>query len=412
MSHSDPDDLPDSDGEVEVIDRNKTKQSYVIIISYEAAFVPFELTMADALTQFFTDYNNIRTGVRNYIIDDESIPRELVGVPNYVKEVCDVRTVSRAIEDNRDCYTEHEYGPAPVTFILCHGGPRPTDGSGGKPACLLFGEDRHTSYGENRRVWARYPENDDYLVSYWGDQVYLEDLIKTSKMAILMCCHGDQIVQDYVAEQTEEMRVHEIPDILFYNCGEVHKTTHMILMALLMNLIDSDNRLLKDPTPDELHEVVQTCTMTILKIVKWCSDDINKFWTFLLDTSCIISYEIEKERQGLPIPVKRVPNWKLHYRVSGHMYHDYISQDQEENIFNEFKTLTLISRGESQPVTHNYQSVDPFPSDSSQRLWVVLQDYVMSARQSADKASESVKQHQSFDFNVARACIKNRYLVL
>ena len=66
-------------------------------------------------------------------------------------------------------------------------------------------------------------------------------------MVVLMCCCGDQIVEDYVSEMTETLRLNKIPDILFYNREGVKKTTHIILLALLMNLIDSDDKLSYDP---------------------------------------------------------------------------------------------------------------------------------------------------------------------
>ena len=46
--------MADGARQVQPVDRNKKRQSYVMIISHEADFVPFELTNAETLTQFFT----------------------------------------------------------------------------------------------------------------------------------------------------------------------------------------------------------------------------------------------------------------------------------------------------------------------------------------------------------------------
>jgi hypothetical protein len=152
------DDLTDSDLKVKT-SRNKEKQSYVIMISHEADFVPFELTSVDILTQFFTDWNNIRTGVRSYIIDEEYPVRELVHLPNYVKELCDVHTVAAAIASGIDWQTEKEYGPSPVTFLLCRGSKRDEE----TPAFLNFGAESREGDGHTRHVWACKPKQQDYF---------------------------------------------------------------------------------------------------------------------------------------------------------------------------------------------------------------------------------------------------------
>jgi hypothetical protein len=220
-----------------------------------------------------------------------------------------------------------------------------------------------------------------------------------------MFCNGDQIVEDYVSEMTEGMELHNIPDILFYNRENVIVCTHIILMALLMNLIDSDDRIGYDPPPNELYKAVKSSIITILKIVKYCNNDINKFWNFLLDMGCIFTYESDKRKQGLPIPAKTFKTRKLHYRLVGHMYHDYIPEHQKENIFNDFKALTLISPGKRQPVYQNYESVDPLPSDSLPRVWDVLHNYVTPSRELSEEALGSVKQQQSIGIRVAQRCI-------
>jgi hypothetical protein len=89
-------------------------------------------------------------------------------------------------------------------------------------------------------------------------------------MVVLMCCHGDQIVEDYVSEMANK-----IPDIFFYKRATVVKTTHIILLALLIILIDSDSTLRNDPAALELYSAVKRSILTILKIVKWCKDDIK-----------------------------------------------------------------------------------------------------------------------------------------
>jgi hypothetical protein len=376
---ADSDDLMDrSDLYVEVTNRNQQTKSYINIISHEGTCVPFELTNVDMLTQFFTDWNNIRTGVRIYILDKENGLWEVLHLPNYVKELCDVHSFKTIIE-NKD------YTPATVSFLLCHGCPRSED----EPAYLNFcdNEDDYEHHEQDmavttNRVWACKPQqsNGDRVLAYWSEQVFLQDLIGRSKMVVLMCCYGNQIVEDYVSEMTTSQMINKIPDILYYDDKLVPKTTHIILLALLINLIDSDDTLDNDPPTDKLYSVVKRSSITILKIVKWCKDDVDKFWHFLLDMGVVSSYKSEKQKQGLPIAENRLQHktWTDHYRVSGHIFHDYIPDFQKQNIFNNFKALKLISAGAAKPMYQNCDSVESFPSGSELRD--VLFKYLESFR--------------------------------
>jgi hypothetical protein len=388
--------LPDDDVlHVTTINRNAPTKSYVNIISYEGDFVPFTTTEADTLTQFFTDYNNIRTGVKSYIIDKQY--QELVHRDNYVKKLCDMQTVAAAIE-----HCNYEYGPATLMFLNCHGSKRTSN----HPAFLKFGEERHVDDGQTRYVWAGSNDEDSP-----EDAVFLSQLIDESGVVFLMCCNGDQIVEDYVSEMSECMQLHKIPDILFFNHENVIVSSPSIFMTLFMNLIDSDSRIRRDPYPNELYMAAKDAIITILQIVKCCNKDINKFWNFLLDMGCIFTYESDKRKQGLPIPARHLGATKLQYRLHGHEYHEYILEQQKEDIFNDFKTLTLISPGKKQPVYQNYESVDPLPSDSLPRVWDVLHNYTKRARELSDEALGSVKQQQSIGIRVAQQCINNIYLV-
>jgi hypothetical protein len=244
--------LPDDDVlHVTTINRNASTKSYVNIISYEGDFVPFTTTEADTLTQFFTDWNNIRTGVKSYIIDKQY--QELVHRDNYVKKLCDMQTVAAAIE-----HCNYEYGPAPMMFLCCHGSKRTSN----HPAFLKFGEERHVDDGQTRYVWAGSNDRDSP-----EDAVFLSQLIDKSGVVFLMCCNGDQIVEDYVSEMSEGMELHKIRDILFFNHENVFVGSPSIFMTLFMNLIDSDNRIRRDPYPNELYMAAKDAIITILQFL-------------------------------------------------------------------------------------------------------------------------------------------------
>ncbi len=60
------------------------------------------------------------------------------------------------------------------------------------------------------------------------------------------------------------------------------------------------------------------------------------------------------------------------------MYNDLMIDDNADQIFNDFKALTLVSAGETEPLKQNYEVVDPLPSTLDKKLWEVLHDYVKS----------------------------------
>jgi hypothetical protein len=347
------------------VDISKATRSYVYIITHGSFHMPFELTNTDALTQFFLDYNNIRTGVQTYIVnsgvDDMGIL--LVREPNYRKELVNVDTLP---------FITVDIVPA-VTFLLCHGSqrnvrksvpydPEPVEEH---PALLSFSEDEddpnvvYTSRsvtlpdGEKKRV----PE----------DAVILHKLINKTRLAVILCCAGDHILEDYLSE-----RGNDIPDILVYKCKVATKLTHAIFVALLINLMDSDDRVLKDPDPEKVYNAVRNGIVTIFKIVKWCDDDKDVFWKFLLDVGCVSEYETEKQKQGLPLAVSRLDenreDLSVFYRVYGQFKNEYIPTPIKRAIFNDFKTLTLVSKGEETPVERNYLTVEEFVGRNQIRM--------------------------------------------
>ncbi len=356
------------------VNTTRVKQSYVNIITYDSFRMPFEVTNADALTQFFLDYNNIRTGVRTYIVngtvDDSGII--LVYVPNYQKELVNVENLPYSI---RNVFP-------PVTFLLCHGSGRKvtesvaSDGElwSEHPALLVFSEDENDPniVYASRSVTLPDGEKKDMP----RGAVILHDLIRETRLVVIMCCAGNHILEDYLSE-----RGNDIPDILVYKCEIATKLTHAIFVNLLINLMDSDDRILKDPDSDELYNIVKNGIVTILKFVKWCDDDKDVFWKFLLDVGCVSEHETEKQKQGLPRAVSRfrkLEDLSLYYRVYGQFKNEYIPASIKKAVFNDFKALTLVSKGVEKPVEQNYLTVEDLTAKPTTRtLKEIVYEYVL-----------------------------------
>jgi len=376
------------------LDMNGQRRSYVSIITHESFFVNFELTNADILTQFFTDFNNIKTGVKTYIVEDSvDFLLALVNKANYQKDIVNLHKLETiAVEDE----------VVPVKFIFCHG----TGRTSSEPACLNFGEEQfdHRVWACKKRVLDDGTEVKKPIISI----CCLHDLVTktygkvcTPQLVIMMCCAGNEILEDYLSENGNN-----IPDILFYKCTQARRTTHHIFVLLLINLLDSDERLLQDPSPEDLHGTVKNGIITIFKIVKWCANDYDVFWEFLVDMGCISTYIAEKQQQGL-LPVvsrfRNVPTKDLqaYYRLRGHTNIEYIPDDTAHGIFTEFQKLTLVSKGEENPVEQNYLTVASFTQEpTSSTLRKILHDYVKDRNHRNETEGTSHKDRSRVDLRM------------
>ncbi len=81
-----------------------------------------------------------------------------------------------------------------------------------------------------------YANNISDARSYEGRAVRLHSVIRKSKLAIMLNCAGDQLLQDYVytARKTDTY-----PDVLIYNGRTIPMYTVEIYMVLLVNILDS-----------------------------------------------------------------------------------------------------------------------------------------------------------------------------
>jgi hypothetical protein len=125
--------------------------------------------------------------------------------------------------------------------------------------------------------------------------------------------------------------------------------------------MDSDDRVLKDPAPEEVYNAVRNGIITILQIVKWCDGDKDVFWNFLLDVGCVSAFETAKRKQGLPRAVARFTKQQkdlpAYYRVYGQVRNEFIATPTKQEVFNDFQTLTLVSKGVERPVEQSHLTV-------------------------------------------------------
>jgi hypothetical protein len=239
-----------------------------------------------------------------------------------------------------DSFTQDTPGSLPVIFIFAHGNER--DKFNKVPAYLTFREE---------------PDEFEVHAKRNGEEsVCLHDVIRNSNFVFLMCCAGNDILEDYLSEQGND-----IPDILYYNCDLVLQITHAIFVGWLIKIMDSNSIIVKNPYPDEIYRGVRHSVRKILYLVKQWKTHIE-FWDNLLEWGCISYYRTEKDQAGQNLPVDRnqhvngKQDFDNFYRIYGHTKNIWMLDENINRVYKEFQSLTLISKGETTPVKQTHLS--------------------------------------------------------
>ena len=230
----------------------------VCIIAHEGGELPLEETLVDMLTQLFWCLNtSLETDilVDNVAYFDEKANKyheqlKLVDQPNYKK-----------IQVDRTEYIKNIN--AELIIMLAHG----TKGNGDAdlPASLRFGcplSDAGRAHS-GLKVFAK---NTDRICQ--PDQTMLHDVIRRSKIVIMLAFYGNEVAEDYlkylkyVNDTGDAYPMY--PDILLCN-GALDNASVHIFTVLLINLLDSQVDTL--PVRD-LHGDVRTAILRIMQIVQ------------------------------------------------------------------------------------------------------------------------------------------------
>jgi hypothetical protein len=239
-----------------------------------------------------------------------------------------------------DSFTQDTPGSLPVIFIFAHGNEK--DEFHKEPSYLTFHEEL-----DEFAVYAK--RNGE-------GSICLHDVIRNSNFVFLMCCSGNNILEDYLSEQGND-----IPDILYYDCDLVLQLTHAIFVGWLIKIMDSNSIIIRNPYPDEIYRGVRHSVRSILYIVKQCKTHIE-FWDKLLEWGCISYYKTEKEQEGQELPVdrnhyaKEKQDFDNFYRIYGHTKNIWMFDEHINRVYKEFQSLTLISKGETAPVKQTHLS--------------------------------------------------------
>ena len=370
----------------------------VCIIAHEGGELPLVETLVDMLTQLFLCLNtSLETDilVDNVAYFDEKANKyheqlKLVDQPNYKKIQVDRTEFIKNID-------------AELIIMLAHGESPST--STDTPASLRFGcplSDAGRGHS-GLRVWA----NETTLVRK-DDHTMLHDVIRNSKIVIMLACAGDEILQDYLkylsnlpSKLLKHDRYPDYPDIVIFE-DEVAIVTVDIFTILFMNLLDSQI----DTLPaNNLHKDVKTVILRIMQIVQLYGDDHDAFWSFLMQVGCITLEAQEKRNQQLRFPVRRPRDC---FRVYGRVY-PYSLGTCPRVILTEFKRLKLITRGENGDLQYTTSAnVDPIQlTDDSSGITYVDQTLKRRKEYNAHLARQQQVPTQQHDLRLLLLRLKH-----
>jgi len=309
----------------------------VAILTHFATEIPFAATTEELLTQLFVDagvtlHTSVVVEELEYVVGEKRVVGNkrlaLVDHNGYKKEC--VESTAGFVGQN-----------AEVVIALCHGSERGAH----KTASLCFKCDNRGVASFADRVWAKRLWKDRKTKPVALTQngagekaVTLHSVIKMAKLAILLTCNGDVLLQDYVYSEEREGMKH--PDLLIYNGKDLCTYTLEIYMALFVNIMDSTMNFARNPSI--VHPSFYNTIMRIFEIVKIFGDDHMSFWTFLQHLGCITDNADEKDRQELPYPRARLGD-NSRFRVYGRVCAYAYKKTFPQTLLREFKRIQLIS---------------------------------------------------------------------
>jgi hypothetical protein len=195
-----------------------------------------------------------------------------------------------------------------VMILLCHG--LTVTRNGVEEPALLFEENGRA---QNMEVWPGAQQN----------VMTLSSLIGRSKMVILPCCLGRNIMKEYL-ETTVNRHEHDI--LVFYGEGVWDFTTYILYAWLVCRWKSGANELVE---ADEKGENISIVTLvrdiirSIIQKIASCEHAMS-FWALLQTEGCVVH------------------NHDNTFSILGKIDTYYMQHDTKKDLWTEFQTLTLI----------------------------------------------------------------------
>jgi hypothetical protein len=332
----DEDSADDSADDADAFDERLERPSHYTVIVSNAGDTRPEESVPDAVSNFLL---NQGTSVTNYVVVPE------VGVePLFLANFRDVYdTKADGTEHKRKGQLRSRYVKkmtpstaflkdiaCDVMILFCHGSDCP-----GRPHYMCFSEEHGVSLDGHvlqdtppaTTIWACSSCDNNKK----PDQgVTLSEVVRASKLVLLLSCCAKPIVQQYASEA-----VNKSDFVVFSMESAIQDISHNIFLALLMNAIELCPDYMRHGHWDEF---VKRNVCQVLLWIKGNSGSVEAFWTFLQDADIITTgqnraIEIEDEFR-----VKGCINTYKAYVVSV----DGVQVDEKQIFLNDLMSLTLM----------------------------------------------------------------------
>lgn len=194
--------------------------------------------------------------------------------------------------------------------------------------------------------------------------VSLHSVVQGCKLAILLACAGDQVIEDYL----KSVGSAEFPDMLVCNAPLMSSATTEILTAMLVNIVDSD--LAHTRQAGDVYQTVRAAIVRIFQIVKLFGTDHDGFWGFLKQAGYVNYLSELKQRQQLGYPRRYTwegddPRYRIYVSNNTYREKNMINQtlyELPQHVFEQFRALQLVCK------RHEPELEQPLKRQKSERV--------------------------------------------
>jgi hypothetical protein len=287
----------------------------VTIIGFESVANPFLQTSIDMMTQFIRErgmrlatfiwvHNVAEKDEDNHFYDSLT----LTDHAGYLKKIISNTDQLQGLSTD-------------LMIIRCHGAAR----TAGQYAKLAFTDNNAHSK----------PYKGEFLVHsrQESSKISLKELTNETKLVLLFCCFGNQIITDYLSETHKKPR----PYILVSNQDKMLAASADIIQLVLLNILECNEK--EDRLRSGFWKEVLVGIKKIFEIVKLFGDDHAAFWEYLQHLGVITLEDERSKRHELP---QKKPGAHPLFQLYGRTFIYYLEENTVQNTFRDFKSLLLV----------------------------------------------------------------------
>ena len=278
---------------------------------------------------------NCSMSVRSYVIVPDFGPWSIF-LANYTRKADEEGRVSKRYVKKMIPNTMYLNDiTCDVMMLCCHGIPKFPDKDGvHHPHALSFNEQNSVDRdGERRRygppsslIWSCSSYTDDKLTTYTKREpgITLSEVVRGSRLVLLLCCCGGPIMQEYRKEIGEADR----PDFVYFAMDHiVHDISINIFLALLITALEDATQ--RGGVWDEFFRRCVCKVLTWVQVYGGETDggetDGEALWEFLEDKGCV-------EMRGETGP----------FRIKGCINNYGLEHNDKEIVLRELQSITLL----------------------------------------------------------------------